>query len=278
MLSFRRRPSENIDDALSRFETLRQQTRTQARGFELPIPVTCWLLLEAMHIPRQTWPFVLGPWQHRMPEDEPGLRTLCESIRHQGHIAETPHAGNYSWRGHQNFLSDNGTPIPGSYPSSVDGWDGGDEWDPVHEEETPVFYDCEGWASCTHCGAYVDELEDNDSDSDSEDDYDEQELASYLGTFEGATEDSLLADYFLARARYRHFTGKRSRRTRFPRFRMQRGGKGGKKGRGKGRKQGRKGRPAWSFKGASLTPRSLAGGMGVGPCPQSQCLGGLRGG
>ena len=40
MLSFRRLSSENIDEALSRFETLRQQTRMQAMGFELPIPVT----------------------------------------------------------------------------------------------------------------------------------------------------------------------------------------------------------------------------------------------
>ena len=99
MLTFRRLSTENVDEALSRFETLRAQARAQAVGFELPLPVTCWLLLEAMHIPRRTWPLVLAPWQNRMPEDEPGLRSLCESIRHQGHIAESPHAGSYSWRG-----------------------------------------------------------------------------------------------------------------------------------------------------------------------------------
>ena len=97
LLTFRRRQSENVDEALSRFETLRSQVRGQAVGFGLPIPVTCWLLLEAMHIPRPTWPLVLSPWQNRMPETEEGLRQLADSIRHQGHIAEHPIAGNYSW-------------------------------------------------------------------------------------------------------------------------------------------------------------------------------------
>ena len=32
-----------------------------------------------------------------MPENEDGLRQLADSIRHQGHIAEVPHAGNNSW-------------------------------------------------------------------------------------------------------------------------------------------------------------------------------------
>ena len=61
LLSFHRRDHENVVEALSRFEHLRPQVRAQAVGFELPIPVTAWLLLEAMHIPRQTWPLVLAP-------------------------------------------------------------------------------------------------------------------------------------------------------------------------------------------------------------------------
>ena len=62
LLGFRRRQVENIDEALARFETLRAQVRAQATGFELPVPVLCWLLLEALHIPRRTWPLVLAPW------------------------------------------------------------------------------------------------------------------------------------------------------------------------------------------------------------------------
>ena len=62
LLQFKRRGSESIDEALSRFETCRQQTQTQAVGFDLPIPVVAWLLLEALRVPRASWPLVFTPW------------------------------------------------------------------------------------------------------------------------------------------------------------------------------------------------------------------------
>ena len=57
LLQFRRRGTESIDEALARFETLRGQVRAQAAGFDLPIPVTAWLLLEALQVPVGR-----GPW------------------------------------------------------------------------------------------------------------------------------------------------------------------------------------------------------------------------
>ena len=94
MITFERRGSENVDEALSRFVTLRAQVRLQAAGFELPTPVTAWLLWEAMRIPRPVWPPVLQPWNNRMPQDDAGLRALMDSIRSQGQIADHPSA---SW-------------------------------------------------------------------------------------------------------------------------------------------------------------------------------------
>ena len=55
LLQFKRRGAESIDEALSRFETCRMQTQTQAVGFDLPIPVVAWLLLEALRVPRASW-------------------------------------------------------------------------------------------------------------------------------------------------------------------------------------------------------------------------------
>ena len=57
LLQFRRRGTESIDEALARFETLRGHVLAQAAGFDLPVPVLSWLLLEAMHVPRRTWPW-----------------------------------------------------------------------------------------------------------------------------------------------------------------------------------------------------------------------------
>ena len=63
LLGFRRRQTENIDEAFARFEALRTQVLAHATGFEVPVPVLCWLLLESLHIPRRTWSLVLAPWQ-----------------------------------------------------------------------------------------------------------------------------------------------------------------------------------------------------------------------
>ena len=45
----------------------------------------------------------------RLPENEEGLRALVDSLRHQGHIAESPQAGSNSWtgsRGGQHHFAD----------------------------------------------------------------------------------------------------------------------------------------------------------------------------
>ena len=96
LLQFRRRGSESIDEALARFETLRGRVQAQAAGFDLPVPVTSWLLLEALHVPRRTWPLVLMAFNGQLPEQEEASRALLDSLRHQGHIAESPQAGSNS--------------------------------------------------------------------------------------------------------------------------------------------------------------------------------------
>ena len=207
MLTFRRQSTENVDEALSRFEALRQQVRTQATGFELPVPVTCWLLLEAMHIPRRTWPLVRAPWESRMPEDEPRIRGLCEPIRHQGHIAETP--GNSWTKGSSErpFFeeSDHWVAREGShhdaYASEWETSEDPTDWGSYLEEsvrEPSVFYDDCGWAACSACGAYADEDDYNETDTESESELvGTPALTAYLGSFEGETSESLLNSYLL---------------------------------------------------------------------------------
>ena len=106
LLGFRRRPMESIDEALARFETLRGQVLAQAAGFELPVPVLSWLLLEALHIPRRTWLIVLHAYRGRLPENDEQLRDLLDSVRHQGHVAESPHAGSNSWTQWSHYVGD----------------------------------------------------------------------------------------------------------------------------------------------------------------------------
>ena len=69
LLSFRRRSSESIDKAMSQCETQRNRVRQSAPGFDLPVPVATWLLVEAVNVPRQMWPLVLAPLQPDFPGD-----------------------------------------------------------------------------------------------------------------------------------------------------------------------------------------------------------------
>ena len=59
MLQFRRKGTESIDEALALFKTFWGHVRAQAAGFDLPVPVLSWLLLEAIRVPRRTWPLAL---------------------------------------------------------------------------------------------------------------------------------------------------------------------------------------------------------------------------
>ena len=110
------RGSESVDEALSRFETIRVQVRQLAPGFDLPVPVTSWLLLEAMQAPRRLWHLYLQQFGGQMPNDEDGFRQLTVAIRHQGHISEHSVSGNFSWRRMrpgQGFLGDSGSDVYG---------------------------------------------------------------------------------------------------------------------------------------------------------------------
>ena len=67
IITFRRGGNENVDEALSRFETLRSQAQELGDGFQLPVQVTAFLLPEAMHIPRPAWPLISTPLTASFP-------------------------------------------------------------------------------------------------------------------------------------------------------------------------------------------------------------------
>ena len=87
------------------------------------------------------------------------------------------------------------------------------------------------------------------------------EYQAYLGDLAGASYEGLRQEYLLAKARFRHFSGRFSRRTRFPRRAPWAKGRGKGKGRrSKGRGKG-KGFPiGHSFASERMPARALAGG------------------
>ena len=170
LLGFRRRPVESIDEALARFETLRGQVQAQAAGFELPVPVLSWLLLESLYVPRRTWPIVLAPWAGRLPEQEAQLRDLLDAIRHQGHVAESPHAGSHSWTRQRGYLAEDNffqSPYGGELSHTMTCLEDA----PDSSSAAASFFDEDGWENCGSCGAYTDGGDDGANSTDTESDF-----------------------------------------------------------------------------------------------------------
>ena len=84
--SYRRLPNESIDDALGRFELLKM--RAEDNGFAMAVPGLAWQLLNALNVPKASWPMVLMPFNGELPQDNGELIRLMAQLRRQAHIAE----------------------------------------------------------------------------------------------------------------------------------------------------------------------------------------------
>ena len=268
LLFFVRSGHESLDEALSRFETLRNRAENCGAGFSLPVTVVGYLILEKMHVPRPMWPLVSSPLNQKFPDTEEGLRTLFESLRRQGHLAESPHAGANSWnpggRHHHDYhFQDGGAPglADQSWAFAVEPQHSHTPAGGAPQQQDTYATDAEGYPCCASCGAYHYEEGGDGDDSDTEDEYGQEmsreELEEYTGGLEGCTSAQLHSEYLFAKRRYRAFTRKSPRRDRFPRKAPWAMSKGrGPKGKGRGVFHGKGFMP-------HVSAHSLAGG-GVG--------------
>ena len=250
-----------------------------------------WMLLTAMEIPRPAWPPFLAQTGGTFPADAGGFHNLMLAIRRQGHIAEQPTLDRpLSTRATDDqaergttfgteiiwarralallslvatlllqsplIMTDNGSMVDRRTRTdwSGAGWNGG------YEAQPEYYLDDGGFSVCSTCSQYWYDDHDDYNDTGTEDECDEsmfspEELASYYGSFEGCTEQSLRQDYMFAKSRFRRFTNQRSRGSCFPgrpqSWDLRYGGGGkGKRGKGKGK----------YFAGFPFGPSSLAGG------------------
>jgi len=226
LLGFRRARAENVDEALSRFETLRQAADINAH-FELPVPVLSWTLLEASSVPRPMWPLVLAPFGGTFPWEELEFRALMDSLRRQGHIAESPCAGSQTWKQGGDVYFTDGEPQTncwGTWPTlmmtSGSGSGNIGYSDMTTDDNDWSSYICmeDGWECCQVCGSYlVDEYEhDTESEDEIGADMDVTEWAAFTGFTGEETYDTLLNAYLIARRRFRAFTGRFPQSRRFP--------------------------------------------------------------
>lgn len=89
ILSFRRLPGEETDEALSRFEVIEVRADSLPylpngdRQFVLSRAVTSWLLLSNMHVKRDYWPTLLASYGGTLPTTDDEYKALPDAIRTQ---------------------------------------------------------------------------------------------------------------------------------------------------------------------------------------------------
>ena len=203
LLTFRRIERESIDDAITRFESLRARVAGLDDNFVLPTPVLSLLFLEAMQVPKPAYPLLLQGNAGQLPTTEEQLNAVLMMVRQQGHFAEHTHAGP------QNLaegLRDRGKGGHHWFSGETDG--GASTWgataDYMHGQGAAgaaagagaasqhyVTQDDEGYEYCGVCASYLYEDEPGDEDSMTDDDeldvseFTQDELQEYYGDVEG---------------------------------------------------------------------------------------------
>ena len=87
MLAFARKPGENVNSLLARYETVRQRAALEGQ-FVMTVPGCSLQIIKACGMGPQHLFILLQPSQGKLPQSEPQFRELCTQLRRYGHIAE----------------------------------------------------------------------------------------------------------------------------------------------------------------------------------------------
>ena len=113
MLAFARRPGENINALLARYETVRQRANVEGQ-FVMSVEGCSLQILRACGLGAQHLFTLLQPFQGQLPRTDAQFNELCTQLRRYGHISEgTP--GNIA-----SSLHGNRQARPGAYLAGTD--------------------------------------------------------------------------------------------------------------------------------------------------------------
>ena len=87
MMAFARRPGENVNSLIARYETVRQRAALEGQ-FVMTMPGCALQLIKACGMGPQHLFILLQPFQGRLPMNENQFRELCTQLRRYGHIVE----------------------------------------------------------------------------------------------------------------------------------------------------------------------------------------------
>jgi len=276
LITFRRQGGESIDDCCARYEALRNRISGLDQAIQIPYPVTAFLFLEAIQVPRAVWPIVLQASNGTLPLTQDAFDNMMAMLRRQGHLAEHTHAGpttitegirgNGKGYGHgNNYFGDSQS--AGNCWADTAGYVGGQSYYGGLGESNAqsssgvdghyVVYDEDGYPCCSACASYLYGEDDGYDDSETDDDdldtshFTQEELQEYYGDLSTMNDyETLKHEYLFAKRRFRRFADRYSRRSRFPRTNWSLRMPAHQKGRN------------YFGKGSVVNPGSLAGGKG----------------
>ena len=248
--AFNRLPGEDVDQALTRYDILWQRLVDTGHVYMAPALVA-YHLLKGMMIHPSRWPVLFMPWGGRFPVDPQHYEMLKTAVRQQGHLIEphpnsvnngprpTPaayHHEAYPYH-HETYLHnpEHGAPPQSTEPGAGHYRQGHYLQQASPPPEHPAPYSAENY--CESCGAehafnvYTDPHYDTDPDADDEDRDEHYEVM--LNDPNAA--ENFLESYLIAKKRWRRFTGRPTRRTRFHHRRAKGHGKGQHAGHGSSR-------------------------------------------
>ena len=183
-------------------------------------------MLEAVHVPRPVWPFLLQEGGYNLPTGETTLFLLQQQIRHQGHTTEHTISGPNTLREGMSEHSGRNYDFEEGSETTHNPWhtleqamghssDIGTVSASAETAQTAVYQeDNEGYCHCETCQSYLHDGEYNEeNDTDSESDVDDsmftpEAINEYYG--EDVDLNVLRDECLYAKRRYRRFSRKRT--------------------------------------------------------------------
>ena len=164
ILQFQRKPGEDTDGVISRYELTRVKAMNGA-GFDMSWVGFSFLLLTILGVHKSQWPLILAPTLGRLPNDNIQYQAFCEYVRRHGHLTD---------RGvdavkNMNFVSAPATAMSAALTPvfhSTTSWNASDTWNQQAYHVSDVGFGFgQSWDHTDYAQAYV--LDGNQSEASS---------------------------------------------------------------------------------------------------------------
>jgi hypothetical protein len=229
ILGFRRQAGEDTDSCIGRYEIARDRA-LQGANFDMSWVGFAFLLLTALHVPKQSWPILLSPTQGNLPQDQPQYNAFVMYLRRSGHMTDrqVDPVKNMNYFAQEEQADSQQTYV---------GFTGSPQWTP------------QTWNTASYFDTEQSEVESEPSSANS--DGSEPDLSDLYAVPYNTAGEQLYLAYRHNKRRWRKFTGSFGKGRSFR--------KGGKKGRRKGGFKSSKGSKGFPGKFQGKHPGSFKG-------------------